>query len=163
DQLSGFSNYGNWIDMSAPGESIYNLWVGDGTATLSGTSMASPHVAGAGALVRALNPQLSNLQSRLVLRHASDDLGLPGFDIQFGWGRLDIHKAVDTARSIKLSKTKPSAGETVSITLFNPDEGSKLYALLSTKSGILPGIPLKSYNPTDFRIFPLNADFWMMW
>jgi hypothetical protein len=149
--------------MSAPGEDIYNLWVGDSTAALSGTSMASPHVAGAGVLARALNPQLTNLQTRLVLRHASDDLGTAGFDVKFGWGRLDIHKAIDTARSIKLSDTKPSAGDTVTITLFNPDEANKLYALLSTKSGIVPGMPLSSYDPTDTRIFPLNPDFWMLW
>ena len=103
DNLSWFSTHGNCIDMAAPGESIWNLWVGDSTASLSGTSMASPHVCGAGALVRTVNPQLTNFEARVTLRLAADDLGTPGYDDSFGFGRLDIKKAVDAAASIQLS------------------------------------------------------------
>ena len=51
-----FSNYGPCVDIYAPGESITSLWLGSGTATISGTSMASPHAAGVAALYIAANP-----------------------------------------------------------------------------------------------------------
>jgi subtilisin family serine protease len=53
DSRAWFSNYGSCVETYAPGESITSAWLGGGTATLSGTSMASPHVAGVAALYRA--------------------------------------------------------------------------------------------------------------
>ena len=53
---AGFSNYGSCVDVYAPGAGITSLWLGTGTATISGTSMASPHAAGVAALYIAANP-----------------------------------------------------------------------------------------------------------
>ncbi|MBW3570134.1 MAG: S8 family serine peptidase [Gemmatimonadetes bacterium] len=63
-------------------------------AMLSGTSMASPHAAGVAALVLSRNPALSPAQVRSVLRGSSNDLGTPGWDPVFGYGRVNAERAV---------------------------------------------------------------------
>jgi subtilisin family serine protease len=55
DKFASFSNYGPKVDISAPGVSIYSTWKGNGYNTISGTSMASPHVAGAVAVIKHNN------------------------------------------------------------------------------------------------------------
>jgi subtilisin len=59
DTLATFSNYGAPVDIAAPGVNIKSTWVGGGYVASSGTSMASPHVAGAAAIYKYLNPGAS--------------------------------------------------------------------------------------------------------
>ncbi|GBF08251.1 aqualysin 1 [Deinococcus aerius] len=61
---TGYSNYGSCLDIFAPGTGITSAWIGSTTATntISGTSMATPHVAGAAALILAYNPSYTTAQ-----------------------------------------------------------------------------------------------------
>jgi subtilisin len=70
DTLADFSNYGADVDIIAPGVCILSTWKGGGYNTISGTSMASPHVAGAAALYKASNPGASPAQVKAALQNA---------------------------------------------------------------------------------------------
>jgi subtilisin len=72
DTFANFSNYGADVDLIAPGVCILSTYLGGGYNTFSGTSMASPHVAGAAGLVKAANPGASPAQVRTTLQSAGN-------------------------------------------------------------------------------------------
>jgi len=94
DNKAWFSNWGDWIELAAPGVDIYST-VPWGYESWSGTSMACPHVAGVAALVWSRHPNKTNDWVRLWLRYTADDLGEPGFDVYYGYGRVNARKAVE--------------------------------------------------------------------
>lgn len=98
DQLSSFSERGTWVDLAAPGESIYstvptyaNNSGSTGYTWGSGTSMASPHVAGLAALVWA-NGATSATEVRNTLQSSAD--AIPGTGTNFYYGRINAARAV---------------------------------------------------------------------
>jgi hypothetical protein len=102
--------------------------------------MASPHVCGAGALLRTVNPQLTNLESRVALRLATDDLGTPGYDDSFGFGRLDVKKAVDAARRDRAVDARRRRGPAaVTVTMDAPTEANMVQRAARRHVGQRPG------------------------
>ncbi|MGI6212448.1 MAG: S8 family peptidase [Anaerovoracaceae bacterium] len=100
-----YSNYGYSNDVSAPGDNIYSTVVGDGYATLSGTSMASPCVAGVVALMLDVNSDLTPKQIRNILcATTKQQQAGEGFDEStYAYGEVDAEAAVKAAKNASSS------------------------------------------------------------
>lgn len=94
DGLSSFSNYGaTTVDLAAPGSEIYSTTPGNTYQSFSGTSMATPHVAGACALLKAYRDSLSHSEIKDLLMQSVDVVpALSGRCIT--GGRINLHKAL---------------------------------------------------------------------
>ncbi|MEK7664668.1 MAG: S8 family serine peptidase [Patescibacteria group bacterium] len=106
DQIAGFSSVGPEVDVAAPGENVfstfpsYKFTIGTkyGRARYydvgSGTSMAAPQVTGLAGLLFAQDPNRNNATVRSIIQNTVDDLGNTGLDNNFGYGRINIYKAL---------------------------------------------------------------------
>ncbi|MGH7828339.1 MAG: S8 family peptidase [Candidatus Binatia bacterium] len=118
DKRMGFSNWGKYVRIAAPGEEILSLrarrtdllLIGGtkhyqaGRAFLgsdakyyhaTGTSFAAPFVTGVASLILAKNPRLTNKQVERMLLMSADDVDAPGWDQLTGYGRLNARKALE--------------------------------------------------------------------
>ncbi|MBI4056079.1 MAG: S8 family serine peptidase [Elusimicrobia bacterium] len=128
DLKANFSNWGEKIDVAAPGVDILSVRAStnricDASRTvaaqycrLSGTSMATPHVAGLAALLLSQNPSLNPEEVRQTLRHGADDLGSPGKDTLFGYGRINAGNtlALSDLHALTPIITNPVSHQTLS-------------------------------------------------
>lgn len=96
DNRTSWSSYGNFVALSAPGENIWTTVRGGSYQAWWGTSMASPVAAGVVGLMMAAKPSLSGAQIESILYATAVDLGSPGRDAEYGWGRVDAAMAVRT-------------------------------------------------------------------
>ncbi len=101
DQYWPVSNYGDYIDVSAPAVNIYSSYYDlvntSGYAYMSGTSMASPFVTGLVGLILSRRPELTVDEVTDLLVKTAKDLGDPGRDPLYGFGRVDAHQALVAA------------------------------------------------------------------
>ena len=89
-----WSNTGRYVDLVAPGVDITSLAPGRRYATASGTSMATPFVSAAAALVRSRYPRWTAAQVTSLLQTSARDLGAPGYDRSFGFGLVSAGTAL---------------------------------------------------------------------
>lgn len=116
DTKSSFSNFGDHVHLSAPGEGIYTTTWGQSYTSISGTSFSAPITAGVAALVISENPALTSAQVANILFSTSVDLGAAGRDIYYGYGRVDAAAAVAAAKaSIGTTPITDSQAPTASI------------------------------------------------
>jgi subtilisin family serine protease len=101
DSFWAVSNYGDFIDVAAPGSGIYSTYYDlvntSGYAWMSGTSMASPFVAGLAGLIRSQRGDLTAAETADLLELTANDLGAVGWDKYYGHGRIDAHAALVAA------------------------------------------------------------------
>lgn len=129
---SGFSNYGGWVDVAAPGDDIHSLFPTSRYAQWDGTSMAAPFVAGEAALLRGLEPTMgATLVGTTIADSARDVNSEPGNQNQphsgkLGKGHADAFAAVQRLRPNATCNTaQPSPNTAPSITVVRPVPGSR--------------------------------------
>ncbi|HCT93045.1 MAG TPA: hypothetical protein DF613_16925 [Lachnospiraceae bacterium] len=115
---SEYSNFGSVIDFCAPGSNISSAARGGTLQSLSGTSMAAPHIAAAAAYIKMVMPEATVNQVRQVLRRYAVDLGPSGKDERYGYGAVQMKTFFDDCRSIDISRFSVSlpAGSTCTYT-----------------------------------------------
>lgn len=108
---SSFSNFGNELDVVAPGSGIYSTLLNNTIGLLSGTSMATPHVSGIAALILSVNPNLTGKEVRDIIEKTSQKIGsfsydsVPGrsngtWNSEVGYGLVDAFAAVVEANKL---------------------------------------------------------------
>ncbi|HYN49022.1 MAG TPA: S8 family serine peptidase [Candidatus Nanopelagicales bacterium] len=105
--LASFSQTGSALDLVAPGVGIVSTVPGPSTASWNGTSMATPFVAAAAALVLAVNPSFTPAQVQARLQATADDLGASGWDTSYGSGLVDMAGAVGGGPAPTASPSPP--------------------------------------------------------
>ncbi|MDH7506443.1 MAG: S8 family peptidase, partial [Candidatus Thermoplasmatota archaeon] len=98
--LCSWSNYGPNLDLVAPGDNIISTVEGNKYMKLSGTSMATPHVAAVAALYFSANLKSTATLCENKLFSTTIDLGSPGNDWKYGYGLVNAYGAVTSSRSI---------------------------------------------------------------
>lgn len=170
DNLSWFSNYGKTgVDLAAPGEEIYSTAPNNGYIHLSGTSMATPHVAGAAALIKSLNMNLSNLEIKNIIMDSADPVDLLS-DVTVSGGRLNIYNAVKSQMSPTPTPTLTPTPvvDNISVSMYNSnkqDASNSIYSyfkIANTGSSAinLSVVKIRYYYTIDSE---KEQTFWCDW
>ena len=136
DNKASFSAYGQFVDLVAPGVSVYTTDSSSDSsyASVSGTSFSTPLTAGLAALIWSANPALTPAEVEAILKNGADDLGSSGIDNTFGYGRINVNGSLSLIGGgggnqppvASLSGTPLSGNAPLSVTLnasasFDPD------------------------------------------
>jgi thermitase len=138
DNRASFSDYGNPVDISAPGVNVLSTvrrGFGD-YGYKSGTSIATPHVVGVVALVMSQFPGYTRDQVWMDVLTGTDDFGPASWDAYYGWGRLNAHLPLVMPR-ILLSPNSAPRGTVVSVAGFGFSTSDTSCAISSSPSGLM--------------------------
>ncbi len=132
DSKAAFSDYGTWVDLSAPGETITTTFLGGDWGAANGTSLAAPFVSGVAALVRSQHPDWSAALVRNQLLQTADALDVlnPVYAGKLGTGRVNAMRATQDPHPIitlvgtsvnddPLGRPIPGETATLAVTLRN--------------------------------------------
>ena len=147
---SAFSNTGPEVALAAPGSSIYSTCLGGGYCFKDGTSMATPHVAGAAALLASrLAPNTAD-NIRTALQSTALDLGPAGRDPQFGYGLVQAYDAL-FYHQVVISPTNAFT--------FAPPGSVLTYALTVSNAGVVTDTYTVSLSSGATFAVTLSPDF----
>jgi hypothetical protein len=127
DGMFLYSNTGPYVDLAAPAYTISTVR-GNSYGSNTGTPFAAAYAAGVAALVKTLNPNCAGTALVNLLQQSADDLGVPGYDTSYGYGRLNASRAVAAAAACS-----GGGGDTAapSVTLTAPSEGASVSGTVS--------------------------------
>ncbi len=144
DTRTSWSNYGSYVDITAPGASIQTTSRGGGYSSVSGTSFSSPITAAVAGLIMSVNPSLSPSEVESIILTSSDDLGAQGWDPYYGHGRVNARKAVELAMN---TTPKPVNMPPVAIATSNVSQGeTPLTVSFSSNNSYDPDGSLVAYE-----------------
>lgn len=161
DKLAFFSNTGAYMTtkgVTAPGVDLYTTDSDGAYASATGTSFSSPLTAGLAALLWSARPEKTANDIWGYIANSADDLGSAGLDTDFGWGRVNAHKALCSAvpcRSYAAGEKKASAYPNP----FRP----KTHNLLAFKTAPgfdAGGIEIKIYTSEGEQVRKLDGLTW---
>ncbi|MBI3486529.1 S8 family serine peptidase [Candidatus Daviesbacteria bacterium] len=127
DNRANFSSYGTGLDVVAPGVGIYTTNTTNSYQADSGTSYSSPLVAALAGLIFSAAPNLAPQQVTDIITSTAKDLGDPGWDQYYGWGKIDAYAALQKATGI--TPLPDTTAPTVSIT--SPTSNSIISGIVS--------------------------------
>ena len=151
DARASFSNRGPQVDLAAPGVDVYSTWPGlSGYYTKSGTSMATPHVAGVAALMWGVRPTLALTDVVGIMAATAVDVNgmaapaLPGRDADLGWGRVSAAQAVTAARAggplrLDTPARTLTVGAAAPLTITVPFTAATPVTVTAANAGVAPG------------------------
>lgn len=136
--LASFSSYGSGLDVCAPGAMTYSTLMNGAYGYFSGTSAAAPFVSGLAALVRGVNPSLNSTQVREILTSTATDLGDSGYDVKYGYGRINMEGALLKAKNA----ASPSPADTTppTVTITSPSSGASVAGLIDVNISAIDNV-----------------------
>jgi serine protease AprX len=142
---------GPYPELVAPGVNIRTTDLLGGYSTVSGTSLASPHVAGGLALLLSMNRNLSAVEQQSLLLNSSIDLGVTGPDNVYGYGRLNILAAFNLLNSGPTATPLPTdtAVPLMTPTLLPTDTAVPSPTFTSVPSSTPTALPTFTATPAD--------------
>jgi hypothetical protein len=164
DGLASFSGRGLGIDLVAPGVGVWSTTMNDNYAAWSGTSMATPVANGVAAMIFAANPNLTADEVQERLYSSCDDLGTTGNDNTYGWGRVNVRRAIEAALhgNMSMTMTNLMAGQAVTVSITSANSNAALYVAysstgLAVNSNASLGVVYGLANPSLLRVLSSNA------
>lgn len=156
DLLASFSSYGSHVQLTAPGVSIWTTqrYADNPFGTWRGTSFASPLVAGAAALLASARPELSNTEITTLLAQTADDLGPAGRDDVYGYGRVNVLKALIASGATVTPPPTPSSPPAVALNCSGTDQRFDLgqSIALTAEATSAAGIQAVEVYANDIRL-----------
>lgn len=161
DSLASFSNSDTLMltkGLTAPGVDLYTTDINSGYASATGTSFSSPLTAGLAALILSAKPAYTSAQVFDAIKNSADDLGAPGPDRDYGWGRINALKAMRLA----MTGSKQFAGTNKAVAYPNPfrPKTHRLVSFTVPEEMMAPNMEVKVYTSEGELVKKLTGSAW---